>query len=89
VTIELDDYDRQILRDCPFRIDTRKGRTPTRIEAARMVRIKRMWQAGYVRGEVAGDGGSLSVTIRDPGRLAIGRPAIETAATEATDAPAA
>jgi hypothetical protein len=88
MTIELDDFDRSILRDCPLTIVNQKSRPLTRIEAARMKRIKRLWSAGFVRGTVENEGRTLSVTIRDPGRVAIGRPTIETPATESTDAPA-
>lgn len=86
MTIELDNWERQILLECPIRINTQKGRKPTRIEAARMVRIKRLWSNGYVRGSVENDGDMLLVQIRDAGRLAIGRPAIEEGATHAPGA---
>jgi hypothetical protein len=73
--ISLDDYDRKILLDCPATIIISKR--PTRIEAAKMKRVRRLWTSGLVNGTVGDDGRSLKVTLRNAGRLAIGRPAIE------------
>jgi hypothetical protein len=76
--ITLDDYDKTILRDCPFTVRVIPWARPTRNELAKMRRIKRLWAAGLISGTVGEDGESLHVSIRDPGRLAIGWAAIET-----------
>jgi hypothetical protein len=83
MTIELGDYDRMILQSCPIDIDT-SGRVHRNV-AARMKRIKALWSAGLVGGTVISKT-RLRIEIRDPGRVAIGRPAIETPAPESTDA---
>jgi hypothetical protein len=83
MTIEVDDYDKTILRSCPIDIDT-SGRY-SRVDAGRIKRIKRLWSAGYVGGTVISKS-HFRINIRDAGRLAIGRPAIETPAAEATNA---
>ncbi len=83
--IDLDDADRAILRDCPIDLDTAGKLKPA--AAARMKRIKRLWSAGFVGGHVVSKT-RLQIRIRDAGRLAIGRPAIETQAAEGSDAPA-
>jgi hypothetical protein len=88
MSIELDDFDQAILKECPINMDTSK-KTTTRMQAAKMKRIKRLWTNGLVRGTVGHDGKSLKVEIRDAGRLAIGSPAIETLVAEQADAPAA
>jgi len=82
MSIELDDYDRKILKDCPLDIDT--SNRYSRSDPDRMKRIKRLWSAGYVGATVVSKT-RLLLVIRDPGRLAIGRPAIE-APAEAADA---
>lgn len=82
MSIELDDTDKKILRDCPIRIVKQKNSSLTKGELARMKRIKRLWSGGLVGGAVSDDGLWLTITIRDPGRLAIGRPAIETPVAE-------
>ena len=74
--IALDDYDRKILKNCPATMMV--NARPSRIEAAKMKRVRRLWTAGLLSGTVGSDGRSLKLTIRDAGRLAIGRPAIET-----------
>lgn len=85
--IDLDDFDRSILRQCPMTIDTARA-INIPMQAAKMKRIKRMWSAGLLGGSVGEDRRTLVVTIRDPGRLAIGRPAIEPPVTGDADAPA-
>ena len=73
--IVLDDGDRALLGQCPFTIFSSKRNTPTKAEAARMRRIKRLWSAGKVRGDIEhGDenGYVLRVTLTDAGRREIG-----------------
>ncbi len=72
--IGLDDAELKILRECPIVI--RPSLRPSKAESERMVRVKRLWAAGYVGGEVGTDGKTLRVRIRDRGRVAIGRVAI-------------
>lgn len=74
--IKLDDSDRVLLRQCPLTIFVAKGARQSRQEASRMKRIKRLWGAHLVRGEVGGgkDATVLKVSLTEAGAKAIGRP---------------
>ena len=79
MSITLDDGHRTILRSCPITIITH--RTPSKLEAARMKRVKFLWTAGLVSGRVE-RADTLVVRITDAGRVAIGRPALGNSAPE-------
>lgn len=74
--VTLDDSDRAMLRDCPFTIYPDKR--PNKAAQSRMVRVKRLWSAGLIGGEVQAakgqPGNILKIFIRNAGREAIGRP---------------
>jgi len=75
--IVLDGSDRALLRQCPFTVFSSKVNRPNKAELARMQRIKRLWAAGRLRGEVEhqdGNGYLLRVTLTEVGRKELGLP---------------
>ncbi|HQU16653.1 MAG TPA: hypothetical protein PLO69_11200 [Gammaproteobacteria bacterium] len=70
--IDLDDADRALLRSCPRTLDTDKRRKQTRDDLARMKRVKRLWAAGLIGGEVVHGGLQLSIRLQPLGRQALG-----------------
>ena len=73
MTIELDDGDRALLRDCPFTLATPKGEKPNKAKAARLKRIRKLWAAGLIHGDVDSAGTSLRISLKNAGRALIGR----------------
>ena len=71
MTIELDENDRRMLRECPFTLITPKQARPTKPQLERLQRVKRLWAAGYLGGTVGQDGQTMRVVIRNLGRVAI------------------
>jgi len=84
MTVELGNGDKDFLGRCPQTIII--GKHPTRIDAAKMKRVRRLWQLRLVKGDVGNDGQSLKVTLTNAGRLAIGRPVIDAPIEGDTDA---
>lgn len=72
----LDDADKALLAQCPFDVTHHKSRKPTRTDAARLTRIRRLQAAGYLSGKVKANDPIVSVMevwLTDKGRVAIGR----------------
>ena len=68
----IDDFDKAILRDCPFRFDVPKGRTLSKQMAARATRIRRLLRLGFVKGDVE-TATAMTVRITPAGCVLIGR----------------
>ena len=72
----LNDGDKALLGQCPFDIVSYKSRKPTRAEAARLIRIRRLQAGGYLSGTVKSNDALMSVMqvwSTDKGKAAIGR----------------
>ena len=83
MSIELTDGDKQLLRACPFEIIVGPTRHRTsQLNVDKMEAVTRMQRAGLVSVTVKSRTLML-VILRDPGRIAIGLPPIETTAEKA------
>lgn len=67
---QLDPDDLVLLRHCPMTFVQGRIRKPG-FQSDDMKRVKRLWSAGYIGGEVSSDGKALTINLKDKGRAAL------------------
>jgi len=70
---QLSKDDLSLLESCPQVIMnfSKHGITPSAANRRRLERVKRLWAAGFVKGEIPESGQSFTVVLQDKGRQAL------------------